>query len=364
MKKLILFQAAIMLLFVVDSYSQATMSTGGINVTVSAYGRIRLFTPDNIKHLERASLLVGTSPSEVFDYTNDATTLDPTALVATPLLSDYEIYGSYDYSSSLVPPNVVEKLNAYGWNNAAYTVVRFNVTNSEASTISASIGLDIIPIINAEYGFDTVTYNNAEGVIRFHRGSGTNVGIKLLSASLSSLYSFEWYDGYTVDSDYWNWMHNGSLQPQYISTTLDGPVAITSQAPVSIAPGSSFNVFYALALGSNEQTMLANISAATQKYQILTTSIKENQLSVNGFRNSPNPFKSKTTISYLLPETGIVSLKVYNALGNEIATLVNSKQTAGSHTFEFDAKDLTSGVYSYRLSFNDQVISNKMLVVK
>lgn len=364
MKKLLLFQAVIILLFNVDCYSQATMSTGAINVNVSAYGRIRLFTPDNIKHLERASLLVGTAPSEVFDYTNDATTLDPTALVATPLLSDYEIYGSYDYSSSLVPPNVVEKLNAYGWNNAAYTIIKFNITNSEATTITASIGLDIIPIINAEYGFDTVTYNSAAGVVRFHRGPVENVGIKLLSASLSSLYSFEWYDGYTVDADYWNWMHEGSLQPQYVSTTLDGPVAITAQAPVTIAPGESFNVFYALALGANEQNMLANISAAVQKYQILTTDVAENHPLVNAFKNFPNPFKNSTKISYQLPENGFVSLKIYNALGNEIATLVNAKQTAGSHTIDFNAKDLSSGVYSYRLNFNGQVISNKMLVVK
>lgn len=364
MKKIILSLAALMLLFVVDCFSQVTYSTGAMNVYVGTYGKIRLFTPDGIRHLQRATILVGTSPTSVFDHELDAEVVDPTVLVATPLSSDYETYGAYNNSFSGAPPAVMVKLNAYGWNNAAYTVVKYIVKNNEASVINASIGLEILPELNQEYGFDTITYNNEQGVIRFHRGPQENMGIKLLSASLSSLYSFEWYDLYQVDSDFWTWMNMGSVQPVYVSPTLDGPVSITSQAPVTIAPGESFTVFYALALGSDEQTMLANISAATQKYQVLTTSVKENQVSNTGFNNSPNPFKSSTTISYQLPAAGFVSLKIYDALGNEKATLVNSKQAGGSHTVDFNAKDLSSGVYSYRLRFNDQVISNKMLLIK
>ncbi|MEI6749592.1 MAG: T9SS type A sorting domain-containing protein [Bacteroidales bacterium] len=363
MKKNLLL-LTVMLFAFANSYCQATFSTGAMNVDVSEYGRIQLYTPDGIQQLERASILVGTSATDVFDYTNDAEQLDPSVLVASPLLSDYEIYGSIDNSYSALPPAVSVKINAYGWNDAAYAIFKFNVKNDEASAITASIGMDIIPYLNEEYGFDSVTYNNAEGVIRFHRGTQENMGAKLLSSSLSSLYSFEWYDGYTVDADYWNWMNMGSLQPEYVSTTVDGPVSITSQAPATIAPGESFDVYYALALGVNEQTMQSNIAAAVQKYQILTTSIDEKQLSVNEFKNFPNPFKSSTTIGYQLPGNGFVSLKIYDALGNEKATLVNSNQTSGSHTIDFNAKDLTSGVYSYRLRYNDQVISNRMLMIK
>jgi len=363
MKKPLLILAAIMLLFVVDSFSQATFNTGGMNVNVSAYGRIRLFTPDGKRHLQRASLLVGTSPTEVFEYTNDANTLDPTALVTAPALSDFEIYGSYNYSGTA--PNVIEALNAYGWTNQAYTIIKFNVKNNEASAINATVGLDIIDELGQAYGFDTVTYNATEGVIRFHRGLVTNLGIKLLSASLTSLYSFEWYDGYTdADADYWTWMNKESLQPRYISTTADGPVAITAQAPVTLAPGESFNVYYAMALGADESAMLANIAAAKLKYEGLITSVKERQPSVNGLRNYPNPVKSSTKISFELPQDGFVTLKIYDALGNVAATLVNSKQSRGSHTIDFNAKDLSRGVYSYRLVYNDQVKSSKMVIVK
>jgi hypothetical protein len=162
-------------------------------------------------------------------------------------------------------------------------------------------------------------------------------------------------------------MHSGSLQPQYVSTTVDGPVTITSQNPATIEPGASFNVYYALALGANEQTMLTNITLAEEKYEGLVTSVENIKPSVNTFalgQNYPNPFKNSTTISYQLPDDGFVSLKIYNVIGNEVATLVNSNQTRGSHTIHYDGNDLTSGMYYYTLRYNDQVKSNKMFLNK
>jgi hypothetical protein len=110
--------------------------------------------------------------------------------------------------------------------------------------------------------------------------------------------------------------------------------------------------------------MLANLATAKQKYELLITSLKENQLAGSELKNYPNPVKSATTFSYQLPGNGMVTLKVYDALGNEKAVLVNEKQTAGAHTVNFDAKDLASGVYSCKLIFDDQVITSKMMVVK
>jgi len=365
MKNFLLF-LAIMVVSIIDGYSQASFNTGALEVSVSEYGRIRLFTPDGTRHLQRASIIVGTA-SGVFDYTNDAEALDPTVLVATPLMSDYEIYGSNDNSYSELPPDVIVKYNAFGWNNGGYTIIKFNITNAEATPMTPLIGLDIIPELNEEYGFDTVTYNSSEGIIRFHRGAQVNMGMKLLSDPLTSLYSFEWYDGYTVDADYWNWMNYGLMQPEYISTTVDGPVTITSQDEVAINPGESFEVFYAMALGADEQTMLSGISAAVQKYQSWFNAVEDIGLPVNEIKlvqNYPNPFDHSTTISYQLPGDGFVSLKIFNTIGKEVATLVDSKQKGGLHKFVFDAKDLAGGVYYCTLRFNDQVKSNKMFLVK
>jgi len=81
-------------------------------------------------------------------------------------------------------------------------------------------------------------------------------------------------------------------------------------------------------------------------------------------QNYPNPFNPVTTIKYQIPEAGMVSLKVYNLIGQEIATLVNGQKTAGEYTVQFDARDLNSGIYFYKLTAGNKVYTRKMIVLK
>lgn len=78
----------------------------------------------------------------------------------------------------------------------------------------------------------------------------------------------------------------------------------------------------------------------------------------------PNPFNPTTKISFQIPETGYVSLKVYNSLGKEVADLVNEMKTEGKYTEIFDASNLSSGVYYYRIQVKDFIKTNKMLFLK
>jgi hypothetical protein len=81
-------------------------------------------------------------------------------------------------------------------------------------------------------------------------------------------------------------------------------------------------------------------------------------------QNYPNPFNPSTTIGYALPVASHVTLKVYNTLGQEVATLVDEFQEAGYKSVEFSAGRLASGVYVYRLSAGTRVEIRKMVVIK
>jgi hypothetical protein len=81
-------------------------------------------------------------------------------------------------------------------------------------------------------------------------------------------------------------------------------------------------------------------------------------------QNYPNPFNPTTTISYQIPVAGNVTLKIYDVLGKEVITLVNETQASGVYNVEFNASQLASGVYIYRLSCNDFIQMKKLLLMK
>jgi hypothetical protein len=81
-------------------------------------------------------------------------------------------------------------------------------------------------------------------------------------------------------------------------------------------------------------------------------------------QNYPNPFNPNTTISYQLPKSGLVTIKVFDILGNEIETLVNENKPAGNYNINFDASKLSTGVYIYRIFSGDYTAAKKMLLIK
>jgi glucuronoarabinoxylan endo-1,4-beta-xylanase len=81
-------------------------------------------------------------------------------------------------------------------------------------------------------------------------------------------------------------------------------------------------------------------------------------------QNFPNPFNPTTVISYQLPISNWVTLKVYDVLGKEVASIVNGVEEPGYKSVKFDATKLSSGPYFYRLQAGSFVQTNKMLLMK
>lgn len=103
--------------------------------------------------------------------------------------------------------------------------------------------------------------------------------------------------------------------------------------------------------GKNEASMEKTISA--------TTSTRDFSLSSN-----PNPFNPSTTISFSLPEAGMVRLSVYDVVGREVAQLVNERKEAGRHSVTFNGNSLGSGMYFCRLEAGKNVVVSKILLMK
>lgn len=98
-----------------------------------------------------------------------------------------------------------------------------------------------------------------------------------------------------------------------------------------------------------------------------TLGVKDNSVSPNDFsleQNYPNPFNPSTQISFTLTKAGMTSLKVYNLLGQEVASLVNDMRSAGRHDVSFNAAHLSSGVYFYTLRSGSHVETKKMMLMK
>ena len=119
---------------------------------------------------------------------------------------------------------------------------------------------------------------------------------------------------------------------------------------------------------STQETPFSNTASAYIKGQEIEKSgnydpvnrITEYEL----MQNHPNPFNPTTLISYSIQDFGLVTLKVYDILGNELAVLVNSAKEPGNYEVNFDASNQPSGIYIYTLQVNGFTDSKKMLLLK
>jgi ATP-dependent helicase YprA (DUF1998 family) len=81
-------------------------------------------------------------------------------------------------------------------------------------------------------------------------------------------------------------------------------------------------------------------------------------------QNYPNPFNPTTQIKYSIKENGLVSIRVFDVLGKEVAVLIKEEQPAGEHRVNFDGSNLSSGIYFYTITAKDFHQTKKMLLVK
>ncbi|MBP9582572.1 MAG: T9SS type A sorting domain-containing protein [Ignavibacteriaceae bacterium] len=108
----------------------------------------------------------------------------------------------------------------------------------------------------------------------------------------------------------------------------------------------------------------ANISSGSEKTLFLKKSKNTVENNIVLQQNFPNPFNPTTSIQYSVSSSQFVSLKIYDVLGNEIETLVNEEKTVGSYKVDWNASELPSGVYLYRVNTGRSNLLRKMILMR
>ncbi|MCH7963445.1 MAG: exo-alpha-sialidase [Bacteroidetes bacterium] len=174
-----------------------------------------------------------------------------------------------------------------------------------------------------------------------------------------------WYSGDPVEEIGWL-MNLNADQRSMLST---GPFKLEKDKPITIIGA------YVMGRGTDAINSItvarANVQRAIEEYNNNFSSLAyepgEPSFIVTDYilyQNYPNPFNPVTTIRYEIPEDGMVTIKIYDILGQEVKTVLNEFKQATRYEVDFNASGLASGVYIYRMQVNDFITSKKMILIK
>ncbi|MDH7605113.1 MAG: T9SS type A sorting domain-containing protein [Melioribacter sp.] len=153
---------------------------------------------------------------------------------------------------------------------------------------------------------------------------------------------------------------NKGAGPADVSFTISG-------GPFNISAGETLPVAFVLAAGENLNELRNAIRLSREKYISLISDVSNEEPAPKEFalyQNYPNPFNSFTIINYQISKSSRAILKVYDALGREIQTLVDEVKEPGNYKVEFNASKLSSGVYFYTLQTEGNFFVKKMILMK
>jgi hypothetical protein len=150
----------------------------------------------------------------------------------------------------------------------------------------------------------------------------------------------------------WVNVRNASVDVASLPVDSTGHIAVAFDIVQGVQRGEASEVAIALFAGKSlvmQKTISLTVAVPT-KYEL--------------GQNYPNPFNPSTTIHYQVPADGFITLKVFDLLGREVATLVNEEQKADYYKVTFDASRLASGVYFYRLQAGEFTAAKRLMVLK
>ncbi|MEK6552844.1 MAG: InlB B-repeat-containing protein, partial [Bacteroidota bacterium] len=227
-------------------------------------------------------------------------------------------------------------------------------------------------------GYQFVSWTEGGTVV----STGTNYAF-IINSSRVLVANFALLSVLSVTPDFVNVNHPAGTTSFSVANTGSGTLnwsAVSNTSWITITGAGSgvnsgtINVSYSANTG-NQRTGTITITATgasgspktVEVRQAMYTDVRDlndRPETFNLYQNFPNPFNPTTNIRFNLSKDSMVSLKVYNILGQEIAQLINKEMPAGSYQYDFDASQLTSGLYIYKIQTENFVQAKKMLLMK
>lgn len=207
---------------------------------------------------------------------------------------------------------------------------------------------------NGIYFYDTVCQSE---ILRFnyHLEEGKIDSIAYSTCSDDGAYSVE----FVTNTEY---IFGSQIQ----TMTFHFVYMVDAWNSVSLSPEFGFTSFSSASFSQNYYTSLIGCKISNVNYGYVT-SVEDKDFepsAIQLLQNYPNPFNPTTEIEFYIPNQSKVGLKIYDILGEVINTLIDTELSKGWHRIVFDATNLPSGVYLYRLETNRNFLTNKMLLLK
>ncbi len=296
------------------------------------------------------------------------------------IFADQETTSLFDDSYAENPIGLEIKQRSYSFTSAPdldYVILEFIITNTGSGLLqNLRAGLymdwDIV-----SYSQNKCDYNTAEnvGYIYYPIGDVYRGVAVLTPEGLCN------HRAYIVGAEVSGSRFNEGLKAQgllddtrmsYTSSMIDLS-HMTVSGPFDFAPGASDTVAFAIIGGDSWSNFITAAIQARQKYADLPTDVDDDngQLprSFTLYQNAPNPFNPVTDISFAIPKSGIVAVQVFDVLGRSVKQLTNGQYPAGEHKLTWDGTDesgnqVSSGVYFYRVQFENDSQTRKMVLMK
>ena len=285
-------------------------------------------------------------------------------------------------SSNLSKPGAVSPVNSDKNKSGAVTILWNKVTGAVNYQLQISTDpffLTNILVDNSSLSDTTYTFanTNLEGSKIYWRvraiGSGNKSGfstiryftdklnspINLYATSSQSKVNLTWQNNSTELKGTYVQRKLGDINSTNQFQTVDS-VNASSYSDAKVQAGSTYTyrVYAYNDYAQSDYSSTRTVSVVTAvKDEKIPTEYKLDQ-------NYPNPFNPTTVISYQLPAISHVTLKIFDLLGREVATLVNEEKSAGNYKVTFDGNRLSSGIYFYQLKVNDYTSTKKLMLLK